>query len=493
MKVVILIPSEEYKDNAGARIRYGRLSPPLADLGISLTLEPVSDFDPRSARCDVLIISKCHDARALLAADILARRGALVGIDLFDDYFSQRADSRLARYRHWLGQILSRCDFAICSTPVMREVIGTFARDLAVHIVNDLGPDIDADGLRRTLDRKLSDARAEGRIRLCWYGVGDNPNFSVGISDLAAFAGTIRQLANASPAVELSILTNRRSLDAQNLARIAALPVTVSVAEWSEPAEAELLSNSFACFLPVSAQRFSAAKSLNRAVTALTAGCQVLTAGYPLYAPFEGLIYSNPGEMARDFDAASMRLSAKSVDRLAEVLDRVASPPGEAASFASFLRGLPRRPAAAANDVPRLVHGIASNGAAHKMVQAVGGLSIGMPSAGSTLEFDVVFQARPGGRLVMLVSDKALSLMTSGMQARAAPYGVVGGRNFWAIRESSGEKGARAEGAWGEPSLALQLALYPSALKKILASLDAAFGPGSTIVSETSPLPFLAV
>jgi hypothetical protein len=491
MKMVILIPSEEYKNNAGARIRYGRLAPRLADHGISLTLENISDFDPRSAHCDVLVISKCHDARAVLAAEVLARRGALVGIDLFDDYFSQHADSRLARYRHWLGQILSRCDFAMCSTPVMRGVIGSFAPELAVHIVNDPGPDIDADRLRKALNAKLSAARSGGRIGLCWYGVGDNPNFAVGISDLADFAGAIRQLATAGPAVDLSILTNRRALDAQHLAMIAVLPATVSVAEWSEAAEAELLASSFACFLPVNAQGFSAAKSLNRAVTALAAGCQVLAVGYPLYAPFEGLIYSSAAQLLRDFNSASMRLSASSVDCLLEALDHAASPTREATSLASFIRDLPRRRTSSADLPPRLVHGVASNGAAHKMVQAVGGLSIGTPFSTTPLGFDVIFQARHGGRLAMLVSDKALSRMKFEMQNRAAAYGAVGDRNFWEIRDPS--TAGSADEAWREPSLPLQLALYPSVMKEVLASLDAGFGPGPTIVSETSPLPFLAV
>jgi hypothetical protein len=439
----------------------------------------------------VLLISKCHDARALLAAEILIRRGALVGIDLFDDYFSQRADSRLARFRHWLHQILSRCDFALCSTPAMREVIGTYAQEVPVHVVNDPGPGIDADRLRNILNAKLSAARTGGRIGLCWYGVGDNPNFAVGISDLAAFGGTLRQLAIASPAADLTILTNRRALDAKHLAMIAALPITVTVAEWSQVAESELLAQSFACFLPVSAQGFSAAKSLNRAVTALAAGCQVLAVGYPLYRSLDPLIYSTVGKLLGDFQRASMRLSASSMDRLIEVLDSAASPMREAASLAVFLRDLPRRPPRSADFPLHLVHGFASNGAAHKMVQAVGGLSVGTPFCSASPGFDIIFQARRGGQLAMLVSDKALSRMTSEMQERATAYGILTERNFWEIREPS--KGVSANEACDEPSLPLQLALYPSVMKKVFASLEAGFGPSSTIVSETSPLPFLAL
>src|SRR5262245_60762119 len=105
MKVHVLVPSEEYKNYAGARIRYGRLQPRLAKLGIKLTLQDIAEFDPDRAACDALIISKCHDARALVAAAAVANRGRLVGVDLFDDYFSQEADSRLSRFRLWLRQL----------------------------------------------------------------------------------------------------------------------------------------------------------------------------------------------------------------------------------------------------------------------------------------------------------------------------------------------------------------------------------------------------
>ena len=124
MRVSILVPSDEYRNYAGARIRYGRLQPQLAQLGVSLQLEDVASCRPDQSECDVLLISKCHDARSLIAAAGVSRREKLVGVDLFDDYFSQFADARLFGFRNWLNQLLPICNFALCSTEAMAKVTG---------------------------------------------------------------------------------------------------------------------------------------------------------------------------------------------------------------------------------------------------------------------------------------------------------------------------------------------------------------------------------
>ena len=131
MNVVILVPSADYFANAGARILYVRLSADLAKARIDLALTPIDDFDPRNTDADVAIISKVYDARSLVAAAALSRRGVSVGVDIFDDYFSQDTDTRLSRFRTWLRQVLSLVDFALCSTPVLAEVIGRYQSDIA--------------------------------------------------------------------------------------------------------------------------------------------------------------------------------------------------------------------------------------------------------------------------------------------------------------------------------------------------------------------------
>ncbi|HZU51293.1 MAG TPA: hypothetical protein VE968_05380, partial [Sphingomicrobium sp.] len=172
MKLTVLIPSEEYRNNAGARIRYGRIAPELERHGVRLTFEDISKFDARTVNCDLLLVSKCYDARSLVAAEILSRRGLRVGVDLFDDYFSQIGDSRMVRFRGWLRQMLARSDFALCSTLAMQKVIERYAPSVAVHVLNDPAPPIDEARLAAILREKRDEARASGRLKLAWFGVG---------------------------------------------------------------------------------------------------------------------------------------------------------------------------------------------------------------------------------------------------------------------------------------------------------------------------------
>lgn len=487
MRIVVLVPSKDYAGNAGARIRYSRLSPALGELGVSLSLEAIGTFDSIAADCDAVIISKCADARAIVVATILADRGILVGVDLFDDYFSQVADSRLNRHRHWLDQLLPVCSFAMCSTERMANIARAYRDDIPVHVLNDPGPAIDVEGLREHLLEKRSDAVASGSIRLGWFGIGDNPHFPVGISDLASYAGAISAMSAGRFAVELAILTNVRALDADRLAMISSLPVTATIDEWSEEREADLLRKSLVCLLPVNAQAFSTAKSLNRAVTALSSGAQVLSLGYPLYAPFDPFIYRDPAQLLYDLSAGQLRLSNASLDRFCDRLDEMASTTREAKALVTFLQTVQSIPGS--KGPIYLIHGAGTNGAAHKAVQAVGGLSVATPFCTAQLGFDVYFRRNAVPSFSILVSDEAIGRMSAEFRARAIPHDPINRRKFWQIDCGGINRTAPGQSA---PPLALQLAQYPLLMKKIAATLEAAFGPGRAIISETSSLPFEA-
>ena len=85
------------------------------------------------------------------------------------------------------------------------------------------------------------------------------------------------------------------------------LAVPYSVEEWSEERERLLLSRALVSFLPVNAQNFSVVKSLNRAVSALCAGCQVLSSGYPLYESLAPFVYRDPDRLLEIFAGARCR------------------------------------------------------------------------------------------------------------------------------------------------------------------------------------------
>lgn len=486
MKIVVLAPSADYAGNAGARIRYARIAGHLAAQNVQLSIEDIGQFDADSASCDVVIVSKCYDARGILAAEVLAARGVAVGIDMFDDYFSQAADSRLIQKRAWLAQISSLCDFALCSTPITASVIADYAPSLPVHVLNDPAPDIDWDGLKQALNAKLGEVRSSGVIRVAWFGIGDNPHFPVGLSDLAAFAGALGELEQDGKAVELNILTNERALDSTRLAMIARLPVATTVGLWSEKAEAELLDRAFLCVLPVSAQPFSIAKSLNRAITALSSGCQLLSLGFPLYAELDGLLYRNAGEVLEDLGRGRMRFSGATIGVFDAKIEELASPAKEASRLVRFLEDVVGNERERPSRRPiYLVHGIATTRAAHLMARKAGGLSVRTPFCDAPLDFDVLFEAGHDLQLTMLVSQ-AVARRLSAATRRRAVIQRIAGRKYWRIGETAaGESAGQAV-----MSLPLQLASYPMILRLVADALNAVFGAGRTIISENSTLPF---
>jgi hypothetical protein len=490
MKLVVLVPSAEYMNYAGSRIRYQRVAPELAKHDIELQLQDINDFSPDRTDADVLIISKCHDPLSLVAAAVMAKRGKLVGVDLFDDYFSQDGDSRMSRFRTWLDQILRSCDFVLCSTEAMAAVARRYRADIPVHVMNDPAADLRMELLPQILRRKLHDTRASLKMTVAWFGVGDNPHFPVGLPDLASFSGVLKELRAADLDVELRVLTNARALTADGLALIEALPVRTAVAEWSEQAEEELLATAFLAFLPVSRQPFSTAKSLNRAVSALTAGCQVLSVGYPLYDKLEPLVYRDAAAFLQDLSNGTMRLSADRIAEYGHVMEEFASAEAEASRLGNFLSELKRKDRQGGTLV--VLHGHSTSGAAHKLVQAVNGLSVASPYCTAQLGFDVVFKATPDG-LSMRMSEKA-SRRLQDRRRDLVPVEENSGRRYVEMPKARQRAAALAgAGTLDEVPVPLQLATYPAWIEEMRMRMTAAFGPCRFIVAETSRLPFSLV
>ena len=487
MKLVVLVPSPEYMNYAGARIRYQRIAIELAKRGIHLELQRINDFVPDRSDADILVVSKCHDPLSLVAVATMAARGKLIGVDLFDDYFSQAGDARMFRFRNWLKQILPACDFVLCSTDAMADVAASYRPGIVAHVMNDPAADFRLQELPRILERKLQDAREELTIKVAWFGVGDNPHFPVGLHDLASLGGMLNDLGGGGMEVKLHVLTNPRALTADGLARLNDLPVPALVGEWSEAAEEELLATSFVAFLPVNNQPFSTAKSLNRAITALTAGCQVLSAGYPLYDKLDPLIYRDAAALLSDLRKRTMRLSAGRLGLYRELMEKFASAEAEASRLAQFLSGLQHTNPEDGTLV--LLHGHSTSGAAHKMVQAMNGLSVASPYCSAQLGFDVIFKATADG-LVMRVSEKAAKRLQGRRGDPTSAVEVSGHRCIELGHNGAASRANGAPTALEDVPLSVQLATYSTWLEEMRMRITAAFGPCRFIVAENSQLPF---
>lgn len=408
MKICVLVPSGSDLASAGVRMRYRRIESPLSELGHELSVLPITEFKrPWDFKHDVYIVSKGYDACALVAARLITARGATLGVDLFDDYFSQLSDSGFTWRREWLTLLLASADFVVCSTPAMQPLAQRIAPNHPAHVLNDPYRQLDRPAIAAALARKLDGLHQTRTLRLGWFGFGDNPYSSLGLAELAAFGGELARLRSSRFDVRLEILTDRRAVTADVLAALRRLALPFELDEWSEEREATLLERCAACFLPANAQSFSVVKSLSRAVTALTGATQVLSAGYPLYESLGEFIYRDAGQLLADLEDRRPRLRPETLESFAHLMDNYASPTAEASKLAAFLQKSSQKPT---TRMPQLavVHGPYSTRGAHLFVQSMGGLSVASPFATQQLPYDLRFVWRPNGPGVdlLIASDK---------------------------------------------------------------------------------------
>ncbi len=435
MRIVVVIPTPDGAKSAGVRIRYRRIAPPLSALGHRLDIVALADLVGETRfDAEVYLFSKCHDVRSVLLAQRIARtrtpagRGPVVGVDLFDDYFSQTDSSRFTHLRDWLSRIRPLLSFGLCSTPGMQAVLAAYAPGLSAHVMNDPFGRFDARAVGRALTQSAEAARATRTLEIGWFGTGDNPNFPVGLQDLSAMADRLSRMRRAGYAPRLSILTNRRAMTADRLAMLARLPLPWTIEDWTEAREQALIARSLACFLPVNAQGFSAVKSLNRAVSTLTGGAQVLSAGYPLYDPLGNFVYRDPLDLITDLEADRLRVAPATLGALSARLDEIGDPQAEARRLADFLTVLHRSASvpAAAWAAPRtetppapeaVLLGLRNAPDLHEGLRAMQVLIVGNPIAPGKRACDVTV-GFGDGRATVTLSRRAVTLLPDALAAR---------------------------------------------------------------------------
>jgi hypothetical protein len=496
-QLTIVVPSEQYLSLAGTRIRYQRIAAPLARNGWAIRLLPVDQVGEIRNIKDppVYLFSKVQDARAIAMATEVREAGGAVGIDLFDDYFSQRGDSRLAPQRNWLQAMTASIDFFLCSTPRMQAVAASYADGIPSHILNDPFGQLDMAELAANLARKSEDAMRTDYLPVVWFGTGDNPNFPVGLHDLSAWCDVLARLARGRFKVGLTILTNLRALDAKGLSSLRRMPVPFKIEEWSEARECEALATSFVSFIPVNAQPFSIAKSLNRGVSALTGGTQLLSVGFPLYAPLGGFIYRNPAALLADIDTGNLRHSSKRLSSFAACLDGLANPDIEAARFATFLdsiRSSRTGPAQRPVGNMAILHGGKTSAGIHNFAQQRGWLSLGSPFTPAGMTFDAHLGFFSAGQTPSIrISKRAKELLPKEIRGLATRAPTDGGKGPpFELPLASFETVAKSHDliALAKHSLGDRIALYPFVMAETRRLYTALFGHLRFIPSELDAL-----
>jgi hypothetical protein len=499
VNISIILPSSGYTAQAGVRIRYKRIEPPLQRQGYILHFVPIDAIKSEADLAPgVVLFSKCQDARAVALAELAQSSGHVVGLDLFDDYFSQVADARFSPQRHWLASMARFVSFYLTSTERMAAVARIYMPDTPALVLRDPFDRFDADRIASDLREKREKCLSSQRINFLWFGIGDNPNFPVGLEDLAGQAEALRHFRRCGYDVELKILTNERALNADGLALLRRLGVPFSLDRWSLEAEAMALAESFASFIPVNAQPFSIAKSLNRAVTAIAAGNQVLSTGYPLYSPLSGHVYSDWASMAADLQSDDLRVRPSTLRSIASKLDELANPEREAESLAGFL-GQFAPPATLAERGPpsrmpgniAVMHGFLTNSAVHKFAQQFGWLSLGTPLTPAGLAFDAHLgffgdERLPGLRL----SKRAPKLINPQFKRllQSAPASLgKGGPFFISDADGSDKLGLRWLSRLSVGSMAERAAFRDQIMEHSRQAFEQLFGDLNIVESEMDP------
>lgn len=388
MRFRVLVSSEKYLSSAGSRIRYDRIASYMRSGGVSVSVETIDKFDFCSIKTgDTFLFSKIQDSRSVGLSLFLLQKGYLSGVDLFDDYFSQSDDPRFSNQRNWLSQIAKSSSFFLCSTDRMLSVANKYFGEVPGHVLHDPFDVFNSGALLVSLNEKLRKVRDSRVIKAIWFGMGDNPNFSVGIDDLVHYADALGEFEKYGFEVDLQVLTNLRALNALGLSKLRSLPIKHEIHEWTRELEQQLLEESFLAFLPVNGQNFSRAKSLNRAVTALTSGNQILSVGYPLYAPLNDFVYRHVHELARDLVDGDTLVSSSTLKALEARLDDISNPAREAGALIDFLTSLSPQPHSLTTRIA-ILHGLKSSGAIHKFARKAQWLSLGSPYTPIGLSYD---------------------------------------------------------------------------------------------------------
>lgn len=439
MRILVLVPTDAHRFTAGSRIRYDRLNQAGDDFDIVVqSLEAFTSADLEA--CDVCIFSKTYSVEAIAMAEALREKGKVVGIDLFDDLFSQITDARLHRFRIWLRTIAQSCQFALCSTQVMQDLLHRYAPSLPVHVVPDPFPEIDPSNLASTLATKLDKATRERRIEVVWFGNGSNPFFPVGLYDVAAFSWSLADLMSSRFEVHLKILTDEASQTAANLARLKKLPVPYRLDIWSVEAEQQALDQAMVSFIPVNGQSFSQAKSFNRALTAISAGNQVLSPGYPLYRGLHPAIYTEARELLSDLERLECRIGPNNVEEIAKLASKVSKVGTVAGDLFEFLsrqrppkaktriwRNLKSaiRPKSSLSHRRALIYGFDQNGLMFRAGRIAGILSVGTPFS-PPRSYDIQFVVRERGWTDVLVRPELVPLLAQSVRSRCSEPVTVG-------------------------------------------------------------------
>lgn len=333
MRVALVMQGAELEASALSRVRYQRLVDAAPDRFALTAVENLADT------FDAYVFGKAFQPVVPALSASLAASGKPVILDVCDDYVTERQDVRVQRFVRWHHQMAGIVHAVTAATPALAARLAPFTSRPPI-VLGDPAPDYSIETLQTALAGRQPDVR---RLHLGWFGIASNPYYSVGVADLAAFAG---QLGECPGRHRLTAMTNLSGISPQAAVALSRCPVPVTLKEWSPASEAALLRQVDAAVIPVADQPFSTAKSLNRAVTALVAGTQVLSMGAPVYRDLAPFLYRSLPRLIEDIGQGALRWRASRAWWLASRLAKLASADANVATLerlVTSIRPEPRR------------------------------------------------------------------------------------------------------------------------------------------------------
>lgn len=282
-------------NDAGFRIRTQPLTRALTARGLKVEVLSYAELGAQITtmieRAQVVVMGKPGDTMSYLCMRALADLRVRIVVDLFDNYFSW---SPLVYKRqlhwHWLRN-LQAAAMAITSTEYLETVVGSLY-DGPVLRVSDPLPQPQLSAVEEAAIAAKWPLRQ--RLDVLWFGIGDNPFYHVGLSDLRDWRHvlrTLREELGAGVEVQLTICTNRGPGVEATLMAMRDEGIDALYVEWSEATCAALQAQAHVILLPTNLTGFALSKTHNRCSDALARGSLVLASPHGPYGDIGGAVF----------------------------------------------------------------------------------------------------------------------------------------------------------------------------------------------------------
>ena len=319
-KIVYWVVADVSSKNAGYRLRIEPLAKALKNYSISPVIistdELVNYVKKIVVDAIAVIVSKPSDTETLLCIKYLLAHDVRVLADYFDNYLSW-SPSLYKRGIPWQWLSVMKIVSGICvSTPFIAETVCKIGLS-EVCLVSD--PSVERLGGESFLSSNLHTKwHKPDQLELLWFGISNNPYYSVGIDDLISWERVISYISARLSGVlhlRLTICTNRTPNIESAIVGLRSADINIRFVEWTEKNCEELLMDSHLVLLPSNLSGFSLSKTHNRCSDAIDFQCLVLSSP-------NGPYHDIPGAVYRDIDILCNDLTNLDPTHIANVINQ---------------------------------------------------------------------------------------------------------------------------------------------------------------------------